>query len=340
MSIPEADGGAEALRSRLGDAIQYETSLGCCALGDAAEVLPLLPRGCAQAIITSPPFALTRKKSYGNAASDEYVEWFSGFVPGFQHVLADDGSLVLEMGAAYLPGAPVKSLYQFKTLISLVEDHGMHLAQEFYWLNPARLPSPAQWVNIERVRVKDSVSAIWWLSMSERPKADNRRVLKAYSGHQQSLMDDGGPKQQSLRPSGHTVGPGFGADNGGAIPPNLLEAANTASSGRYLDACRASGQTAHPARWPAAVPEFFIRFLTDPGDLVIDPFAGSNTTGETAERMGRRWVAVESDERWIAGSAARFPNANFSSRRNWAGPARSDAPGASDLAEGCLPLLW
>jgi site-specific DNA-methyltransferase (cytosine-N4-specific) len=108
------------------------------------------------------------------------------------------------------------------------------------------------------------------------------------------------------RPSGHDISASFGKDNGGAIPSNLLQFPNTESNGRYLEACKAAGTKGHPARFPAKLPEFFIKFLTEPGDLVVDIFAGSNTTGEVAELEGRYWLAFEEVKENVAASAFRF----------------------------------
>jgi site-specific DNA-methyltransferase (cytosine-N4-specific) len=98
----------------------------------------------------------------------------------------------------------------------------------------------------------------------------------------------------------------FGTDNGGAIPSNLLQIPNSDSNSQYLAACKALEIKAHPARFPAKLPEFFIRLLTEPGDLVVDIFAGSNTTGMVAEAEGRCWAAFEADLKYVAASAFRF----------------------------------
>jgi site-specific DNA-methyltransferase (cytosine-N4-specific) len=73
-----------------------------------------------------------------------------------------------------------------------------------------------------------------------------------------------------------------------------------------LDGCRLIGEKQHPARFPAKLPEFFINMLTEPGDLVLDIFAGSNTTGHVAQTQGRRWLAFESSREYIGASAFRF----------------------------------
>ncbi len=109
-----------------------------------------------------------------------------------------------------------------------------------------------------------------------------------------------------IRPSGHDISDKFQKDNQGAIPPNLLEIANTESNSAYLRRCKAAGIKPHPARFPQAFAEFFIKFLTDEGDRVLDPFAGSNTTGFVAENLQRQWFAFEINEDYVTGSRYRF----------------------------------
>jgi site-specific DNA-methyltransferase (cytosine-N4-specific) len=254
--------------------------------------------------MTSPPSGLVRKKSYGNEDADCYLEWFRPFAEGFRRVLKPSGSLVIDIGGSWNPGTPTRSLYHFELLVMLCRQYGFHLCQEHYWWNPAKLPTPAEWVNMRRVRVKDAVNTIWWLSPKPWPKANNRRVLAPYSDSMLDLLEKG--YQPKLRPSGHDISDKFGKDNGGSVPPNLLALANTESNGPYQDYCREKNLPIHPARYPAALPEYFIRFLTDPGDLVLDPFAGSCTTGEVGEYTKRRWICGETSSIYLEGALARF----------------------------------
>lgn len=282
-----------------------ETEQGKIYHGDSLGLLheTLKPRSV-DLIMTSPPFGLVRKKSYGNEDADQYVEWFRPFAEGMKRVLNDKGSLVIDIGGAWKPGMPTRSLYHFELLIALCRDYGFHLCQEHYWWNPAKLPTPAEWVNVRRVRVKDAVNCIWWLSKTPWPKASNRRILAPYSASMKSLLKNGyTPK---LRPSGHDISDKFGKDNGGSVPPNLLALANTESNGAYQDYCRANDLPVHPARFPARIPEYFTRMLTNEGDLVVDPFAGSCVTGEVAESLGRKWICCELDEEFLKGAMARF----------------------------------
>ena len=255
-------------------------------------------------IMTSPPFGLVRKKSYGNEDADRYCDWFRHFAEGFQRVLKDSGSLVIDIGGAWKPGQPTRSLYHFKLLTMLVEEYGFHLCQEHYWWNPSKLPTPAEWVNVRRVRVKDAVNTVWWLSKTPYPKSNNRRILQPYSKAMEQLFKNGYKAQ--LRPSGHDISQKFNKNNGGSVPPNLLAIANTESNGRYQNQCRAQNIAIHPARFPSQLPEYFVRFLTDPGDLVVDPFGGSCVTGVVAENLRRRWVCCELSEEYLMGARARF----------------------------------
>ena len=255
-------------------------------------------------IMTSPPFGLVRKKSYGNEDAHRYCDWFRPFAEGFRRILKDNGSLVIDIGGAWKPGTPTRSLYHFELLLMLCEEYGFHLCQEHYWWNPSKLPTPAEWVNVRRVRVKDAVNCIWWLSRSPWPKANNRRILAPYSASMRQLLKNG--YKAKLRPSGHDISDKFRKDNGGSVPPNLLAVANTESNGRYQEFCRRNDYPIHPARYPEELPEYFIRMLTNPGDLVVDPFAGSCVTGAVAEVLKRQWVCCELEEDYLQGALARF----------------------------------
>jgi site-specific DNA-methyltransferase (cytosine-N4-specific) len=283
----------------------YTTPRGRAYHGDALEVLRQVPAGSVALVFTSPPFALRRKKAYGNVTADEYVEWFWPFAREIHRVLRPDGSFVYELGGAWNPGRGTRSLFPYRLVLRLAEL--FQLAQEFYWHNPSRLPTPAEYVTIRRTRVKDAVSTLWWLSKGDEPQADNRRVLRPYSKSMRRLLRDG--YQPAMRPSQHEISKYFQRDNGGAIPPNLLTIPNTRSNDEYLRRCRDAALPIHPARFPSGIPEFFIRFLTRAGQTVLDPFAGSNTTGQAAEAMGRSWVSIEINRDYVMGSMLRFDDA-------------------------------
>ncbi|WP_300336698.1 site-specific DNA-methyltransferase [Accumulibacter sp.] len=285
----------------------YTTNYGQALIGESLDLLKSLDDGSVNLVITSPPFALQRKKEYGNAEQHEYIEWLSEFASIVREKLRDDGSFVLDIGGAYQKGVPARSLYNFRVPIHFCDDLGFFLAQDFYWFNPSKLPSPIEWVNKRKLRVKDSVNNVWWFSKTEWPKADSTKVLVEYSERMKKLLLD--PEafyNPAKRPSGHDISKGFGKDNGGAIPSNLLQFSNSESNGQYLRGCKAVGVKGHPARFPAKLPEFFIRYLTNPGDLIVDIFGGSNTTGQVAEAEGRNWITCDLVEEYVAAGALRF----------------------------------
>lgn len=283
----------------------FKTKLGLMHLGDAQEFMKTSVEDCSiDLIMTSPPFGLVRKKTYGNVDAADYVDWFRPFGGEFKRVLKPSGSLVIDIGGAWIPGQPTRSLYHFDLLLMLCREAGFHLAQEIFWWSPSKLPTPAEWVTVRRVRVKDAVDCIWWLSPTPWPKASNRRVLIPYSDSMKNLLKNG--YKPKLRPSGHDISDKFGKDNKASIPPNLIAIPNTESNSHYSRYCKEHGLPQHPARFPAELPEYFIRMLTDVGDMVFDPFAGSCVTGEVAERLKRRWICCDLVEDYLKGALGRF----------------------------------
>jgi DNA modification methylase len=285
----------------------YHTARGRAYVGDSLDLLAELPDASIDLVMTSPPFALRRPKTYGNVEETEYVQWIKPFGQEVFRVLKERGSLVLDLGGAYRSGIPSRSLYNFRVLLAFCDEIGFHLAEDFYWFNPAKLPSPIEWVNKRKIRAKDSVNTVWWFSKSEFPKADVRKVLTPYSDRMKKLIED--PESfytPKKRPSGHDISAEFGKDNGGAIPSNLLSISNTDSNSSYLRLCKELGLERHPARFPVELPAFFIKMLTEEGDVVLDIFGGSNTTGFAAEALRRKWLAFEMNREYLASSAFRF----------------------------------
>lgn len=307
----------------------HGTELGDYLIGDSQDILSTKLNddleGRVQLILTSPPFPLNNKKSYGNLQGEEYLDWLREMAPVWSRLLTRDGSIVIELGNAWEPGRPVQSLLPLQALMSLVQhpDANLRLCQQFVCYNPSRLPSPANWVTVNRIRVTDSYTNVWWLSKSDYPKADNRRILRPYSKSMQKLHERGS-YNHGKRSSEHNIGEtSFLTDNGGSIAhnflemeqlderrevrlPNALSMANTSSKDYFLRTCRERGITAHPARMQVGLAEMFIQFLTDENDLVVDPFGGSNTTGFAAEKNMRRWISIEMQEKYAEQSRIRL----------------------------------
>lgn len=280
----------------------------------AAEI-----KGKVDLIITSPPFPLLTKKKYGNETGDEYLNWLKSLAPSLAGLLSDKGSIVIEIGNAWERGEPVMSTLPLEALLAFKKAANLYLCQQIICHNPARLPSPAAWVTVNRWRLKDSYTHVWWMSKSPRPNADNRRVLSPYSKDMQRLLARK-TYNSGKRPSGHDISPkGFLTDHGGSIsanvidlddpsllPDSLLRFSNTGWDAAYRAYCEKNELDAHPARMQPGLAGFFIEFLTNKGDFVMDPFAGSNTTGAVAEQLKRLWLGVEAHRPYAEGSKGRF----------------------------------
>jgi site-specific DNA-methyltransferase (cytosine-N4-specific) len=200
---------------------------------------------------------------------------------------------------------------------------GFRLCQEFICYNPSRLPSPAAWVTTKRIRTVDSYTRIWWMAKMDYPKANNMRVLRPYSEAMKSLL-----VRQAFnagkRPSEHNISEnGFLKDCGGSIAhnffeldpldpkrehrlPNAFSFSNTSSNDFFSRVCKEKQIVPHPARMPMGLAAFFVQFLTERGDYVLDPFAGSNTTGFAAQRLGRKWHAIDASVEYARQAKIRF----------------------------------
>jgi len=307
----------------------YERNGGIYFWGDSAQLLKsndfAALKGAVNLILTSPPYPLNNKKSYGNLTGVKYLEWFTSLAPVFSDLLAEDGSIVLEIGNAWESGRPVQSLLHLESLLGFVrhKDAGLRLIQQFVCYNPSRLPSPAQWVTVNRIRTVDSFTHVWWLAKTDYPKADNSKVLRPYSKSMKSLLTKG-CYNAGKRPSEHIIREkSFLNDKGGAIAhnffeidaldpgrkvrlPNAFSMSNSTSNDYFHRECKKRGITPHPARMPLGLASFFIEFLTNEGDLVLDPFAGSNTTGYSAATVGRHWVGIDAQDTYVEQSLIRF----------------------------------
>lgn len=315
----------------------YKTRLGRFFVGDSVELSKLYLRRYYKnkfnLIITSPPFPLNNKKRYGNLQGEDYYNWFIELAPILSDLLADDGSLVIEIGNAWEPGRPVQSLLHLECLFGLVKNSeaGLRLIQEFICYNPSRLPSPAQWVTVNRLRTVDSYTHVWWIAKNDFPKADNSKVLRPYSKGMEKLIETK-KFNAGKRPSEHGISPSsFAKNNGGSIahnlfeieavdpgrdvrlPHNVLSFSNSTSNDYYFKRCREENITPHPARMHGGLINFFTEFLTDENDLILDPFAGSNTTGYCAEKLNRRWISIEANEDYAYDSIIRFEEPGFNS---------------------------
>ena len=329
--VQKDERGAAAVRALPGRhavSVAYRTKLGRMLEGrveDAFDHSSLRRlRGKVNLIFTSPPFPLVTKKRYGNKSGDEYLDWLRTLAPLLGDLLTPDGSIVLELGNAWVEGSPVMSTLPLEALLAFKKAGQFHLCQHIICHNPARLPSPAQWVNVKRARLKDAYTHVWWMARTKEPQADNRKVLLPYSNDMKSLLRTQ-HYNAGRRPSGHVISEsGFLTDHGGSIaanvvegeaveqriPRSLLRFSGTRWDANYRQYCLDHDLEIHPARMQMPLAAFFIQFLTKRRAMVVDPFAGSNTTGSAAEMLGRRWLSIEVNSKYVKGSKGRFARFN------------------------------
>lgn len=285
----------------------FVTGKGVALYGSCEDAVAYIDDESVNLLFTSPPYPLQRPREYGNVSEDQYVDWFMRIAEQWPRKITRDGSIVINLGEVWNQGVPNLSLYQERLLIRLHDELGLKLCEKFYWHSPTKLPVPKTWVAVRRVRVKPSVEQLYWLSPSDHPYASNREVLTPYSRKMIRTIAQGGECRQGIHPSGHDIKIGaYGRDNGGAIPGNILVFPNMESNTQYVRSCKEHGLSVHPARFPAKLPSFFIRFLTRPDDLVYDPFGGSGVTAQEAEILGRRWITSEIIREYVEGSRYRF----------------------------------
>lgn len=312
--------------------IIFKNERGISYHGDSLELIKSTKfqkkyKGKIDLIFTSPPFNLISKKKYGNKNGQEYIDWLTEFSQPLTNLLTEKGSIVIEMGNSYEKGEPTFSTIPLESLLSFKNKSNLYLCQEFICHNPSRLPSPAEWVTVKRIRVKDSYTRVWWLSKTPYPKSDNKKILKEYSSSMRKKLQNG-TINTGTRPSGHNITESFYKNNGGSISPNFLEMShgeylfenlentlsipNSDNQSEYNSFCRNNNLEPHPARIQPELIEFFVRFLTDERDLVFDPFGGSNTTGLVSEKLDRKWVSSDKSLDYIKGSLIRFFSENKS----------------------------
>lgn len=285
----------------------FLTPNGCALWGLAEEAASVIDHGSVRLLLTSPPYALNTQKNYKNEIGTAYVDWLCSIIERLMPVLESNGSLVLNLGDTWVKNSPTVSLYQERAIIALQDRLGLHLCQRLLWHNPSSLPVPTNYVGLERIRIKNAVEQLWWLSPEDRPYADNRSVLQPYSKRMRDLIDRGGAGR-CKKPSGHAQREGsFSVDNGGSIPANLFTIPNSGGQ-EYTRACREAGLPPHPARMPIQLASKMIEFLSRPGELIFDPFGGSGTTARAAENLGRRWITTEAMREYAEGAKLRFAN--------------------------------
>lgn len=266
-------------------------------------------------ILTSPPYPLKNERKYGNVEEREYVDWLCRVIEPVIENLAPGGSVAINLGnEIFMDKTPARSMYVERFVLALNERFGLWKMDNLIWENPTRPPGPCQWASKKRVQLNGTYeNVIWMCNDPEKCFADNRRVLLPHSEQHMKFMLAGGSKSYRSNADGsHRVYPGaYGNITQGKIPRNVLHMAHRcADQLAYKKNCKSLNIVPHGAPMPLRLAEFLIAYLTEVGQTVVDPFAGSFTVPKAAELLQRLWYATEKIYEYVLASGCRFETAD------------------------------
>lgn len=279
-------------------------------LADALTFSKSLPNDSLDLVLTSPPYADIKvgsniSKEYKSIKLSEYVEWFLPIADEIKRALKPNGSFVLNIDTLTKDGD--RQLYIFDLLLALVRRTGLHLIQDAFYIKPPAIPAGSV---SKYTRLKPSVEYVWWFSKTKLPKANAHKVLMQYSNSFAKKIRDVSRKHLTgmrYMPSGHSLKTErICKDRGGSIPVNYVYASMNDGSQEYMEEWKKRGLDVHPARYPEMLCDFWLLFLTEPSDVVFDPFTGSGTTLSSAKRLGRRYIGCDISKMFIEATQIRL----------------------------------
>jgi len=290
--------------------LAFSTDLGCALWANAEDVFAHLGEPITLAF-TSPPYPLSRPRAYGNVDHTSYVDWLLPILEPIVAHLRPGGNIVLNVGNdIFEPGSPARSMYVERLTLALHDRLGLHLMDRFVWHNPSKPPGPVRWASIRRVHHNAAYEhVLWFTNDPSLVIADNRRCLREHSERHRQLIEAGGASRAARYADGaYSRRKGsFSALTPGAIARNVLSIPHRCSDQQPArDFASARGLPTHPALMPVRLADHFVRFLSEVGDLVVDPFGGWVTTGRGAELNARRWLVTERCREYLMGAAQRF----------------------------------
>ncbi|HEU0197074.1 MAG TPA: DNA methyltransferase [Nevskiaceae bacterium] len=288
----------------------FSTRLGVAVWGDCNDVFARVNEPITLCV-TSPPYPLAQARAYGGPREPEYVDFIVRALEPIVRNLSPKGSVCLNVSNDIFESKrPSRSLYCERLVLALHDRLGLSLMDRLIWYNPSKPPGPVRWASITRQQLNVAYEPVYWFALDPlRVKACNRRVLEPHSARQRKLIAAGGDQREAMFSDGaYRLHPGrFANATEGRIPRNVIARGhNCADARRYRLDAASLGLPAHGAMWPLSVPDFLVRFLSDVGDLVVDPFGGRITTGMASERNGRRWMVAEKVLDYVRAGGERF----------------------------------
>lgn len=289
----------------------YSTNLGVAIWGPSGDIFRRMTVPVSL-IFSSPPYPLNKARAYGNPNEREIVDFICDTLEPLIEALAEDGSLALNVSNdIFLPGMPARSTYVERLVLEICDRFApMFLMDRLVWQNLAKMPGPLQWASKTRQQLNTGYEPILWFARNPlRVKANNNRVLEPHTEKHLKLMQSGGEQRETSYGDGayRLKAGSFGNMTEGRIPKNVLTRGHRCAHGlRHRKASIELGLPTHGAGQPFSIPEFMIRFLTEEGDLVCDPFAGRSMTGLAAELNNRAWMTGEINLEYIRTGAELF----------------------------------
>lgn len=288
----------------------FSTDLGIAVVADCRTFFSRINEPV-HLILTSPPYPLKKARAYGNVNERLYVSWLCDVLEPVIRLMAPGASLCLNVGNdIFLSGSPARSMYQERLLLELHDRFGLYKMDSLVWESP-KAPGPVQWASKQRVQLNATYEMVHWLTNDpSKVMSDNRRVLLPHTEDHLRFVRAGGNKTaKSFSDGAHCQRVGaFSQETPGRIPRNVLRFARTKEDRdrAYREYCAKHGLVKHGASMPVGLADFLIRFLTEKGMCVGDPFAGRLKTGLAAERLGRRWMCTDTMVDYVLGGEAQF----------------------------------
>lgn len=245
--------------------------------GDCLDALTNVPSGSVDLIVTSPPYADARKRTYGGIRPDDYVEWFIPRAREFYRVLAPTGSFVLNIKEKCVDGE--RHTYVLELIQALRSECGFRWVEEYVWHKTTS--APGYWRN----RFRDAWERCLHFTKERNFKMNQDAVRVPIGEWTEARLKKLGSGDLTRHNSATGSGVGrkiaYWTDKDTVLPNNVLYGSPVAHN------------TGHSAAYPEWLPEWFIKLFTDEGDVVLDPFVGSGTTLRVAQRLGRQSIGVE-----------------------------------------------
>ncbi len=232
-------------------------------------------------IVTSPPYADARRKHYDSVHPDKYVEWFMSFHEPFFNALKPTGSLVLNIKDKVVQG--VRHRFVWET-INALSAKGWYAIDDYIWHKTN--PMPGRWPT----RLSDGWEYCFHLSKSKRPYFNSNAVRKPIGSWVESRLKKLGENDLTRQNSANNSG--FGRDISKWVDKKTVLPTNVISKALV------GKNKGHPAVFPVDLPLFFIKLLSPENGLVVDPFAGSGTTGIASLSLGRQCVLIENNAQY------------------------------------------